>query len=218
MYGRITIVDGKPEQVEAGLTFLRTKVGPAVNALPGCLGMSVLTDRPTGQVMVLTAWRDEESIAGSAEAVAPLRQEASAILGGDARTESWELAAMHQVGADQPGYVTRSVLMSGSTADIEKGLAMFTDTVVPQVTALAGFNTISLLVDRQHGLLRVGTTYVDQASAEAARDAGAAIRAGLATELNLRTQTVQDLEVVSVGIRSAEDPALSIQLPVEQRV
>jgi heme-degrading monooxygenase HmoA len=216
MYGRATIIDGKPELVEAGLRFLSSTVEPAVNALPGYLGMSTLADRDSGRVVVISAWADEASRDQSAEAVGPLRQEASAILGGDARTETWELAAMHQTAPDQPGFVTRSVLMTGSAQQVEQALAQFQDKVVPQVTKLPGFNTISVLVDRQHGRLRVATTYVDRASADAAREAGAAIRGAISKELGLHTETVEDLQVISVGIRGPQDAARTIQLPVEE--
>lgn len=218
MYGRATIVDGKPDQVEAGLEFLRAEVEPVVTALPGCLGLSTLADASAGRVVVLSAWADEASREASAAVVAPLRQETSSILGGDARTELWELVAVHQVAADEPGYVTRSVLMSGSSDDIARGIMLFTESVVPQVAALPGFNTISLLVDRQHGLLRVGTTYVDRAAADAAREAGAAIRAAVSQQLNLTTQTVEDLEIVSVGIRRPDEADRTIQLPTEASV
>jgi quinol monooxygenase YgiN len=218
MYGRATIVDGKPEQVEAGLHFLRHEVEPLVRSLPGCQGMSVLADRTSGRVVVLSAWTDEASREASTGVLMPLRQQASAILGGDARAESWELVGMHQQGPDQPGFVTRSVLMSGQPAQIEQALALFQDQVVPQVQQLAGFNTITLLVDRDHGLLRVATTYVDRASADAAREPGAAIRGAIAQEIGLVTQSVEDLEIISVGISGPPQPDRTIQLPMEERV
>jgi quinol monooxygenase YgiN len=218
MFGRATIIDGKPEKIEAGLRFISTTVEPAVNALPGSLGLSTLADRESGRVVVLSAWADEASREQSATAVAPLRQEASAILEGDARAENWELAAMHQVATDQAGYVTRSVLMTGTTEQCEQALAQFQTNVVPQVTKLTGFNTISVLIDRKQGRLRVATTYIDRASADAARETGAAIRGAIAKQIGLTTETVEDLQIISVGIRRPVEVDRTIQLPTEERV
>lgn len=221
MYGRATIIDGKPDRIDAGIAFIRDKVVPFVDGLPGSLGLSAWVNRETGRCVVISAWQDEASREASAEKIAPQRMEASSILGGDARAETWELAEMHQAGPDRAGYVSRVVSMSGDPSTVDKGIAAFRARVVPQVSLLPGFNTISLMVDRTHGRSRIATTYTSRSAAEAAREAGAAIRSATSAELGLTVEDVEDLELVHVGIRRPDvvpRPRTTIELPKETSV
>ncbi len=220
MYGRTTIIDGRPERLDAVIAFSRDTVAPTVDTMPGCLGISVWVNRETGRSVALTGWQDEMSRSAAAEQIAALRSEACAIMGGDARTESWELAVMHQVTPDKPGYVTRMVSMSGDPATVDRGIELFRSQVVPRVSTMSGFNTISLAVNRANGRAQVATTYTSRSAAETARHAAAQIRDTVASQLGLTVDEVDELELVHVGIRGPNDaPERTIvELPTETSV
>lgn len=220
MFGRATTVDGKVDRLDAGVAHVRDKVAPMLDTIPGCLGISAWVNRETGRSVVLSAWQDEASMIASAERVKPLREEAAAILGGDARAETFELAGMHQVGPDQTGMVTRMITMSGDPAVTDTGIALFHDKVVPAVSKLPGFNTISLAVNRRTGRSVISATYANREAAIASREAAAAIRSATSAELGLTVDEVEEMELVHVGIRGPDDvpqQRSTIELPTEQR-
>lgn len=221
MFGRATTVDGKVDRIDAGIAHVRDKVAPALDTIPGCLGISAWVNRETGRSVVLSAWQDEAAMIASAEKIKPLRDEAAAILGGDARAEMWEMVGMHQVAPDQPGYITRMIAMSGDPATIDKGIELFHSKVVPAVSKLPGFNTISLSVNRARGKSMIAATYSSREAAVASREAAAAIRQATSAELGVTVDEVEEMELVHVGIRGPNDvpqQRATVELPTEQTV
>lgn len=49
MYARTTTVRGNPGAIDDGVAFLRHRVMPAVEGLPGYVGLSMLADRDSGR-------------------------------------------------------------------------------------------------------------------------------------------------------------------------
>ena len=70
MSGRASIIDGDPAKVEAGITVVRDRAKPAVEAMPGNRGLSMWVDRVNGLVVVtgsiyivgaaLAQWQDPD--------------------------------------------------------------------------------------------------------------------------------------------------------------
>ena len=73
MHARSTTVMGQPGMLETGIAHARDVVMPQVRAMEGCLGMSLLADRMSGRCIVTTAWRDEEAMRATTDAVIKLR-------------------------------------------------------------------------------------------------------------------------------------------------
>ena len=57
MHARSTTISGRPEAVNEGIAFVRDEVQPAVTALDGCLGLSLVVDRMKGRCIATSAWR-----------------------------------------------------------------------------------------------------------------------------------------------------------------
>ena len=57
MYARSTTIHGRPESVDAATTYVRDEVMPAVRAMDGCVGLSMLADGDSGSCIVTTSWR-----------------------------------------------------------------------------------------------------------------------------------------------------------------
>ena len=45
MHARSTTITGRPEAVDEGIAFVRDEVQPAITAMDGCLGLSLVVDR-----------------------------------------------------------------------------------------------------------------------------------------------------------------------------
>ena len=48
MHARSTTFTGRPELLETGIAVVRDEVLPAVQEVPGCVGLSMLVDRTAG--------------------------------------------------------------------------------------------------------------------------------------------------------------------------
>ena len=82
MYARSTTIEARPESIDAGIAYVRDEVMPALEAMHGCIGISLMVDRETGRCITTTAWEAEEAMRASAEEVAPVRDRAAESLQG----------------------------------------------------------------------------------------------------------------------------------------
>jgi len=53
---------------------------PAVRAMDGCAGLSMLADSQTGSCIVTTSWRDEATLRSSVEDVRPFAERTAELL------------------------------------------------------------------------------------------------------------------------------------------
>src|SRR4051795_8925012 len=95
--GRAVIATGDPAKIEEGIAFIRERVQPVVDSLPGSHGLGMWVNRETGQFVVSTVWEDEASLLASDERMSPFRAEGLAMMGApEARIEIHEPAAFAQ--------------------------------------------------------------------------------------------------------------------------
>lgn len=81
MYGRVTRLEGSPEQIEEGTEYVRTTILPGAREIEGFRGIINLTDAATGKGMTVTLWETEEAMRASEEKANRLRDEAARALG-----------------------------------------------------------------------------------------------------------------------------------------
>ena len=82
MHGRITFLEGSPEQLEEGIEFVRSTILPAARELEGFRGILSLSDRASGKGLTITLWETEEAMRASEERANQMRDEAARALGG----------------------------------------------------------------------------------------------------------------------------------------
>src|SRR3712207_750261 len=103
MYARSTTVHADPQRIDDGIANVRDQVMPAVQSMPGCMGLSMLVDRTSGRCIVTTSWDSMESMSASREAVRAMREEATDVMGGRFDVDEWEIAVMHRAHALHDG-------------------------------------------------------------------------------------------------------------------
>lgn len=92
MHARVTVLEGSPSDVEAGIANFRENVAPF--ARESGRGAMLLVDRDTGKAIAITLWEDAAALEASAERANALRADASDRMGatGAPTVESFEVA------------------------------------------------------------------------------------------------------------------------------
>ena len=81
MHARQSTLQGKPDQLEAGIKNFNQEILPAIKQLKGFTGAQFLADRKTGKVVVTTYWETEQALRDSEAKANDLRKTAAAQVG-----------------------------------------------------------------------------------------------------------------------------------------
>jgi hypothetical protein len=71
---RISLLEGSPEAIDAGLEKTRGDTLPKVRAISGNVGAIGLADRDSGRTSMITLWDSRDSMSGSAQEANQLRE------------------------------------------------------------------------------------------------------------------------------------------------
>jgi quinol monooxygenase YgiN len=176
MHARSTTFNGKPENIDAGIAFVKNEAGPMLDKIEGCRGLSMLVDRETGQCIATSSWDNEATMLASDEQLRPIRDRGRDILGASMQVDAWEIAVMHRT---QHGECCRVSWLQG---DLDAMTETFRDGILPQLEQTAGFCSASLLLDRSAGLGCATTTWESRAAMEASRAATDDMRSRTASD------------------------------------
>jgi heme-degrading monooxygenase HmoA len=81
VFGRITRLEGSPEDIAQGIEYVRQTILPAARQIEGFRGLLNLADRESGKGLTITLWETEEAMRASEAAADRMRDEAAAALG-----------------------------------------------------------------------------------------------------------------------------------------
>ena len=153
MYARSTTIQAQPSSIDAGVAHLRDAVMPRLQEVDGCVGLSLLADPQTGRCILTTAWETEEAMRASAEQIRPIRDRATDEFGavGSPMVEEWEIAVLHREHRSGEGACARATWVQMPADQLDQGVEFYKASVLPDLEALEGFCSASLLVDRASG-------------------------------------------------------------------
>ena len=189
MYARSTTFHGRPDNVEAGITFVKHEAGPMLDKIKGCRGLSMLVDRETGQCIVTSSWENEAAMQASEEQLRPIRDRGRDILGGSMQVDGWEIAVMHRT---QHGECCRVSWLEG---DLDAMTETFRAVVLPELEHTRGFCSASLLVNRSTGLGCATTAWATRADMEASRTSADALRSRTASDAGGEIVSVHEFDL-----------------------
>jgi hypothetical protein len=204
VYARTATVHGDPKAVDDGVAFLRDRVMPAVEGLPGYVGLSMLADRDSGRCIATTSWADEAAMSGTGEQLRPLRARFAQILGGPPELQSWEIAVLHRVHEAPDGACTRVTWTRTDPDRVEQVLDAYRLSLLPRLEEMDGFCSASLLVDRGEGRGAGSVTYADRESLERSRTDATAVREEFAAAMGSRILEVAEFDLVLAHLRVPE--------------
>jgi heme-degrading monooxygenase HmoA len=176
VYARSTTFHGRPDNVDAGITFVKDEAGPMLEQIEGCRGLSMLVDHETGQCVATSSWENEEAMRASDEQLRPIRDRGRDILGGSMQVDEWEIAVMHRT---HHGECCRVSWLRG---DLDAMTETIRAGILPELEQTPGFCSASLLVNWSAGLGCATTAWETRAAMEASRSSADDMRSRAASE------------------------------------
>jgi len=204
VFARSTTSTTQTSAIERGIRFVREEVMPALERMPGCVGLSLLVDRATGRCITTSAWQNEEAMRATTETVRPLRDRFVAEIGGSAPVvDEWEIALVHRDHRSMEGARARVSWLQGDPASIDDSVESFR-AILPVLDELPGFCSASLLVNRETGSA-VSTVIYDSADTLAqTRPRANELRSRLAEQTSTEVLEVAEFELVVAHLRVPE--------------
>lgn len=205
VYARSTTITAPTDAIERGIAMVRDEVLPAVTQLEGCVGLSMIVDRQSGQAIVTASWRDEEAMRNSAATVEVLRQRTSESLGAEVTdVHEWEVAVMHRAHPSADDACVRVTWLKGDPANVNRAVDIFKMGLLPRIEAIRGFCSASLLVDRTTGTAVSSITYDSREALENSRAEGASIRSAGSQETETQILDVREYELALAHLHLPE--------------
>ena len=204
MYARSTTVKGQSDAIDRGIAQVQDEVLPAVTAMGGCVGLSMLVDRTSGECIVTTSWESEDAMRATGEQVKPLRERATDLMEGMSSVQEWDIAVMHRNHHSAEGSCVRSTWMSMDPTQAEKGVDFFRFVLLPQLELLDGFCSASLLIDRATGMAVSSVVFDSRTAMEGTRSAAEGLRQSSSQELGLQILDVHEYELALAHLHVPE--------------
>jgi quinol monooxygenase YgiN len=204
MYARSTTIQAQPTSIDDGIAHMRDKVMPALEAIDGCVGLSLLVDRTSGRCIATSSWESEEAMRASAESLRPMRDRAAELFGGGAQIEEWEFAAMHREHRAGEGACVRATWVKVDPDQLDGGIEFYKGTLLPALEELEGFCSASLLVDRASGRGVAVATFDNAEALERNKDQLDGIKATGSREANAEVLDQCDFELALAHLRVPE--------------
>lgn len=198
MFARSTTIMGDPTTMDAGIAYVRDDVMPAVMAMPGAAGLSMLCDRESGQCIVTSSWTSEEAMRASDLNLRPMREKVGELMRGTPQIEEWEALVMHRDHHSELGACCRATWMRFDRGTMDDGLDLYRFVILPALEELDGFCSASLLVNRELGRACSTTTFDSTHAMKASRERSWAIR-----EAGVRDAGVDVLDVAEYDLAVA---------------
>ena len=200
MHTRVVTFTGAKD-IDAGIRLLSEQVIPVLNTQRGYRGVTASANRAGGDFAVLSLWETPADLDASEGALARSRQEASKVIGGDLKVETFEqLVAEVGQSPPAPGSALMVTRFSMDPARINDNIAFFRSNIVPRIRALAGFQGLRNMINRATGEGIVGTVWSDQEALKRAAD-DAQARREEAVARGVKFGDVTFREIVLVDLR-----------------
>jgi hypothetical protein len=205
VFARTTTIQADRSKVEDGIARVRDQVFPAVTAIDGCVGMSLLVDREAGRCIATTAWESEAAMQASAEQVKPLRADAEQSLGTtSSEVATWEVALMHRDHASPEGACARVTWLSGDEGLADRASDVYRAVILPTLQEWDGFCSANLMISRETGHIVGTVTFETRAQLEATREAAKDMRQRASERLQAVVDDVAEMEVAMAHLHVPE--------------
>jgi quinol monooxygenase YgiN len=204
VFARSTTIMGDPLAIDAGIAYVRDDVMPMIIQLDGCVGLSMMVDRESGQCIVTSSWESAETMQASNLHLAPIRARAGEIIMGTPQIEEWEVAVMHRDHRTQAGSCCRVTWLRANHTEMERGIDIYRNGLLPQLEQFPGFCSASLMVNRDLQRACATTSFDSREAMDASREQSWTIRDTGVREAGVDVLDVAEYELVLAHLRVPE--------------
>jgi heme-degrading monooxygenase HmoA len=204
VYARTTNIQAQLSCIDAGIAHVRDEVMPALAALDGFVGLSLLVDRESGRCIAASAWETEDAERSSAEQIAPVRERAADVFGGAATAEAWEIGGLHRDHRSNDGACVRATWIKVPPGQVDRAMDFYRTSVLPALENLEGFCSASFLINRSTGRAVSSTTFDSHAAMDRNSDRATELRNTRTRELGADIVDVGEFELTLAHLRVPE--------------
>ncbi len=205
MFARSTTIQAQRSAIDAGIAHVRDEVMPAVEGIPGCVGLSLLVDRQSGRCIATTSWETEDAMTKSADRVRPIRDRLTAAFGdGSTQIEQWEIAVLHRDHRSHEGACARVVWTETDPNRQDVAIETYKSQALPGMESLEGFCSASLLVERGSGRGVSCVTFDTADAMERNRDDTTAMRERITRQAGTKVVDTCEFELALAHLRVPE--------------
>jgi quinol monooxygenase YgiN len=204
VYARSTTVLAHPDSIDAGVAHVRDEVMPVLQGMDGCIGLSMLVDRTSGNCIVTSAWQTEEAMHASEEQLRPVRERAAEMLGGRPQIDEWEIAVLHRDHTSAPGACVRATWIQLEPQQADRIVDVYRMGLLPEIQEFDGFCSASLMVDRTSGYAVSSVTFDSREAMMRTRNLAAVLRERGAREASGEIVEVGEFELALAHLRVPE--------------
>lgn len=201
MFGRMSYLRGEPARIDELVDFVHWTVKPATDLLAGNLGLGMWVDRASGEALVTTVWTDAEAMSASELAATGLREEAAAVLQGDAMVERAQTLFVDADDAAQVGDVMQLLRIQGDTDGLQREAERLHAQFLPVLQQIPGYKSFVVAANARTRRLVTMTTFRQRVSCDVAVAATEPVRTA-AVNRGARIDSITRYEVAIVGIRA----------------
>ncbi len=177
---------------------------PALAALDGFVGLSLLVDRESGRCIAASAWETEEAERSSAEQVGPLRERAAEVFGGTATAETWEIGLLHRDHRSSDGACVRVTWLKVPPDQADRAIGFYRSDVLPSLENLDGFCSASFLINRNSGRGVSTATFDSREAMDRNREQAKELRNTRTRELGADIVDVGEFDLAIAHLRVPE--------------
>lgn len=205
MHLRINDVTVSPSRVDELGEVLANKALPVVIAQKGSQGMLCAADRATGNCAIVSMWDSKESLDGSENAIASIRN--ATVDAVDAQLNGITVAEVLSEARAQPskvGSCARVVRISASALNTEQMVEFYNSVAVPRLQAQAGFLNARLIREvEQDGRFSAVSHWADAGALESSEKSSASLRDEVASAIpGSSIERVSTSEIILIELTS----------------
>jgi len=192
---------GDANRTDEALKLWKESVLPLIKKQKGYAGVSMLTNRKTGDGFSVSYWETEQAMKESRPNIRPEAQQTMALVGAAIVDENeCEVAVMERFQAPKANVWARVTTLESDPSKADQGIADYKSSVVPAVQKQPGARAAVLLVDRKAGRSFSGTLWDTEKDVQNSEAAIGGLRKEIAEKIGAKSPKVEVFEVAFTEI------------------
>jgi len=201
MFSRVVRLKGDANRTDEALKLWKESVLPLIKKQKGYAGVSMLTNRKTGDGFSVSYWETEQAMKESRPNIRPEAQQTMASVGAAIVDENeCEVAVMERFQAPKANVWARVTTIESDPSKADQGIADYKSSVVPAVQKQPGARAAVLLVDRKAGRSFSGTLWDTEKDVQNSEAAIGGLRKEIAEKIGAKSPKVEVFEVAFTEI------------------